>query len=205
MHRGDIVDRRGPPRPDRPDRLIGNRAPVRAHILGQRAFDLGGHHPLRFPRVTLLQRLADADDRLQSGAVQRFRLGGDQYIAFALVGAPLRMADDRETRARLDQHRRRQTAGIGAPIRRMDILRADRQRGDALRRPRDQRRGHRHGNIDIGMHGGGGGDTIQLRQGGTIAVHLPIACHQLTSRHAAVPPDRRGRGHSGDRDSSLPA
>ena len=45
-------------------------------------------------------RLADADDRRQPGAARGLRLGAHQRVGLAVVGAPLRMADDDRARAR---------------------------------------------------------------------------------------------------------
>ena len=64
--------------------------------------------------IALLLGLADADDGGEAGAPGRFRLLPNQRVAFAMIGAPLGMADNDGAGAGIRQHFGREVAGMGA-------------------------------------------------------------------------------------------
>ncbi len=142
MHRGHIGDGGCAAGADRPDRLVGDRQPVARSALRQRGGELRGDDRLRPTRVALGRRLAHAQDRVEPDGARGLRLGPDLRVGLALVGAAFGMAHDRETRADLLDHRRRDAAGMRAARGLMHVLSADHERGRAVGRKLDQRGGH---------------------------------------------------------------
>jgi hypothetical protein len=142
VDRGDLVQCRGAAGADRPARLIGQGQPFGRGAVGQRLLDLRLDDPLGAPGVALGLGLAAAQDHLQPMPPRRRRLGPGVVAGLVLVGPALRMADDGQGRPGLDQHRRRDAAGMRALVGLMDVLRPDRQRPRHRRGRRDQREGH---------------------------------------------------------------
>ena len=82
-------------------------------------------------------------------------LGADVGVAFMLVLAALAVADDGQRRACIDQHRRRDAAGVRAAGVGVDVLPADGEAARAFDRAADQRR--RQAQSDIDRHRAFGG------------------------------------------------
>ncbi len=75
---------------------------------------------------------------LEAGRKRRFGLGPDVGVGLALRLAPLAMADDGQPRAGVEQHRRRDAAGMGALVGLVHILAADREARRGANGPLDQ-------------------------------------------------------------------
>ena len=67
-----------------------------------------------WPASRSRQRFADADDRRDAAGQRGLGLVGHQRVGFAVVLAPLRMADDGIAHAEFLQHGGRHLAGVGA-------------------------------------------------------------------------------------------
>ena len=108
---------------DRPDRLVGDDESSARGAVRQRALQLRARRPRASrPASRSAARLADADDRGQPGALRRLRLGAHRAVALAMARAPLRMADDHGSGARILQHlgarcrRCRRRVGLGMAV-----------------------------------------------------------------------------------------
>ena len=113
------------PVPNGPHGLVGDHEMGRAHARRDRAAQLLAHHVERTPDLALLARFANTNDRSQPHAARSFGLGAHLGIAFAVIGAALRMPEDDIGRAEVDQHLGRDVACIGPRRFGMHILRAD--------------------------------------------------------------------------------
>src|SRR5690606_23296570 len=110
---------------DSPDRLVGDDAPH--DLFGAHAFQSSAHLPadeaLRLAGLILLQAFAHADDWRQPVRERRFGLLVDRLVCLAVVGAPLRVAED-DVLAERRQHVWRQLPGVGALLLGVHVLRA---------------------------------------------------------------------------------
>ena len=125
---------------DRPHRLVREHEPlVRAARVADR-LDLDAQHGLRVAGVALLLRLADAGDDAEARLERRLRASRDARVGLAEVLPPLRVADDRAVDAELEQHRRRDLAGVRALGLPVHVLRVRREAGLDARVQRGVRR-----------------------------------------------------------------
>ena len=110
-----------------------------------------------------------------------FRLGADEVVGLAMVGAALRMSDDDGLGTRVLEHLGCDVAGMGAGGERMAVLGAERDLGSA-QDVVGKAEGRRRADHDIGSRHGIAFQPIEQRpdlgQGGCFPVHLPIAGHQ---------------------------
>ena len=93
------------------------------------------------------------------------------------------MADNDEARARVDQHRGADAAGVRAFLGKVDVLGADREAGNGPGGPLDQGCRNAQRDIDRRKSPRGVGDRPHLLEVGRDPVHLPIPGHELV--HAA--------------------
>ncbi len=100
----NIRHRRGQPGADRPDRLIGHHQIAGCRLIRQRKVELSATDVEGLPGVALVLRLANTDDGGKPGAPIRFSLLANQHVALAVVGAPLRMADNDGAGAGIAKH-----------------------------------------------------------------------------------------------------
>src|SRR5919205_69626 len=119
VHLLRLLRRRCTPRPDGPDRFVGDNDTfeVGGCQITQAALDLPLHYSFGHAAVALLQSLADADDdaqpRLQGGQ----RLAVHEVVGLVVELPPLRVADDDVRRARVAQHVGRDLARVRAVLR----------------------------------------------------------------------------------------
>src|SRR6185369_13869000 len=186
QHRVDLLSlfrRCGPAGPDGPDRLIGHDDFADAVAVGM---DHRGHLPLddvhRPAGFALGQRLADAHDRRDAGRQRGLGLVGHDGIGFAVVLAALRVADDRIAHAEFLEHGGRDFARVGALHMLRHVLRAEFQRRARAQRIhlRRVRRGHADRRRASGVPHALDQSADQGLVGRGIAVHLPVACDQLS-------------------------
>ena len=125
---------------DRPDRLVcDHELLVRARRERDR-LDLDLQDELGVAGLALLERLADAGDHGKTGLERGPRAAGDHLVRVAEEVPPLRVADERPLDAELEQHRRRDLAGVGTARLPVDVLRVDRPAALDRGRERDERR-----------------------------------------------------------------
>jgi len=122
VHRSDFFQRRGTAGADGPDRFIGHFHLVRAGGVRNRAGQLLGHHRFGLARVALRLGFADADDRVEPGPDGGLGLGAYDVVGFAVVGAPLRMADNDELRTGIGHHGGGDVTGVSTRSGPMTIL-----------------------------------------------------------------------------------
>ena len=92
---------------------------------------------------------ADAQDDAEAGGQGGLRLGFHLGIAFAAGVPSLAVAGDGQDGPRIDQHLRRNGAGVRAFFGAMDILAADRKVGNRAHRPLDQGRRQAQRDVDL--------------------------------------------------------
>src|SRR6266850_2598489 len=100
---------------DRPHRLVGDDAggELLGADVGEGRVDLPGNDGAGRLRLTLLERLADADDRNESGGQHGVDTPIDGLVRLAEELPALGVADDDERAPRLAQHRDRDLARVG--------------------------------------------------------------------------------------------
>ncbi len=178
----DLGDGRGEAGADGPDRLIGQGERPSAQLLGNRTAHLPRDDfecPLR---LTLIERLADTDDRLQTDPQRSPGLIGRQGVGLAVERPPLGMAEDHQAGSGVGQHLRRDVAGERPRRLDMAVLAAhqDVRSGHCLGQRRHQRGRRTDGHPGPGGLGAQGvGDGPRLGGRGGQAVHLPIAGDQF--------------------------
>ena len=103
------------------------------------------------------------------------------------------MADDGQARARIEQHQRRDAAGMRSLAGMVDVLAADGEARNRPRRPLNQDRRHAQGDVDVWIIPRLRRDRADLVEVGRQPVHLPIAGDELPERHIVplVPPPFR--------------
>ena len=102
--------------------------------------DLDLEHELGVAGLALLERLADAGDHAEPGLERGARAARDHLVGLAEELAPLRVADERALDAELEQHRRRDLAGVGAARLPVHVLGIDRPAALDGCAERDERR-----------------------------------------------------------------
>ena len=90
---------------------------------GSSTASLAAEDVLGLARLALLVRLADARDHAQAGLERRRGPPGDRLVGLAEVLPPLGVADERAGDAELEQHRRRDLAGVRALAAPVHVLR----------------------------------------------------------------------------------
>src|SRR2546422_2203961 len=108
--------RRVDARPDGPDRLVGedDLPELRRRQTREPGAQLTLDRREGEPLAPLLRRLADADDRREPVGHGRADLEIDHRVGLADLLAPLGVAEEHPAAADLDEHRRRDLAGMGA-------------------------------------------------------------------------------------------
>lgn len=177
MHGCDIFRRRGQAGADRPDRFISDHNGLRARTLRQRTLKLREDHGDGIARLALLAGFADADDGSSSCPYRSPGFRTDRFVAFAMIGAAFRMADDNGACTAVHQHLRRNIPRMRAFFMVMAILCSDHD-GAAIRCHRlDERCRRTDHQIDaiakIGpvsrLH------QVEFGKSNTQPVHLPVA------------------------------
>src|SRR5580704_14498500 len=193
----DVGGRRGQPRADRPDRLIGDDQLVGGGPVRQRAGELRGNDGQRAASLALEAGLANTDDRNEPGAPAGYGLDVDLGIGFAAGMAALRMADDYMAAAGVLQHLGADAAGEGALGLGVAILAAEHDAAarERLADRRNQRRRRAHEQVAGVRLRRPLGDAA--RQGETVGaqpVHLPVAGDKAFSlSHFRSPRSRSNR------------
>src|SRR5262249_37768425 len=114
MHGGDIVRRGGQTGTDRPDGLISDNEIIGPSPFPDRFSDLGAYHVDGVSRLALLQRLANAEDRHQTGSPRAAELIANDSIGFAMSMTALGVPEDHVRTAEIRQHLGTDIAGVGA-------------------------------------------------------------------------------------------
>src|SRR5690606_24435232 len=122
VHLADFFKGRRATRADGPDRLVGNDDFMMLGSVRDRGSELGRNHRFGISGIALDLGFADTDNRLKSGANGGFSFCADDFIGFAMVGAPLGVADNDILSARISQHPGRDVPGMGARSLSMAIL-----------------------------------------------------------------------------------
>src|SRR5664280_868208 len=171
-------------RPDRPDRLVRERQVRRVEPLDRGALPF--QHRQRLASLALLERLADAEDHVEAGALGRLSAGAGGGVALAEVLPPLRVAGDHPAHPELGEHRRRDLAGERAAVLPVAVLGADRDLGAG----RDQhgRGEQRERRADDDLRTGPGhplhqGLEVRLHRRDR-PVHLPVGGDERPAAHA---------------------
>ena len=117
----------GQPGADGPDRLVGDdRALERLRARQvEHGFQLLEDAELGLPVPALLLGLTHAEHRDQACVLGRDELAGHEFAALVVVLPALAMAHQAIACTHVDQHRRRDFAGIGALLVAADVLRAE--------------------------------------------------------------------------------
>ena len=189
---------------DRPDRLISDGQPLwharRSRLaMWQRCIELGRNRGNCLAGFAHRIAFADAQDHVEAGRQRRLGLGSHFGIAFVLRLAPLAMADDRQRRAGIEQHRRADAAGVRALVGLMDVLPADREAGHGPRRAFDQGRRHAQGDIDTRNAARRVGDRPDLGEVGrrsraSSSFRRPASSTRLAPSRRRPPSQRRTGG-----------
>src|SRR5437763_154007 len=176
---GGVLWRRIASGTDRPDGLVGDGDPRLAVAFPERRLELPRDDLQRVARLTLLEGLADAEDRLQV----RGERGGDllarRFVRFTKDMTPFRVADERQSCSGLFGERAGDGAGEGAFGLPVDVLRSHQNvavTGDGLRYRFDRQRGREEPDRAFVRHFPGRKECAQVlaRFAGT-HVHLPVA------------------------------
>ena len=181
VHLGGVVGGGGAAGADRPDRFVGDD---QLHVAAKLRDGMGELEQDLLDMAAgdaLLLDFADAQYGLQARGESGLGLGADDRVALMMVGAALGMADDDQLRARLDEHRSGDVAGMGAARLRVAILGADRQAAGTRHGERDQRKRRADGDVHSGRLPRGGGDGGEFGQSRAAAVHLPVAGDELAA------------------------
>jgi hypothetical protein len=135
--------------------------------------------------------LANADNGNQAGAERRLRLGAHQVIGFAVIAAPLGMADDDVAAADVGQHGRADIAGVRALLGRVAVLRAQAHRAAGERLGHRQQQLERRADQEVARRGlvRQAGDEVagQAASRAQQAVHLPVARDQFSPHRILIP------------------
>ena len=123
MHLADFGAASGPCRCRSPRSAHRRRELAALAIVGERGVELRDDGLDRAARLAHFEALADAQDDVQPAAQRRLGLGLDVGVALALRIAALGMADDGQARPGVEQHARRDAAGVGALLGLVDVLR----------------------------------------------------------------------------------
>ena len=162
---------------DRPDRLIGHDHPQRVDAF-EPLFDLAMNHPFGLAGLALIKALPHAQDRDQAGALGRAGAQIDLLVGFAIIFARLAVTHDRMADAVLDQHRRRDHAGVGAALLPVHVLTGNRHTGPLQVAAEGGNRcegGRQHHLAIAGQIGDQGTeDRSEVPRLGAGHVHLPI-------------------------------
>ena len=115
---------------DRPDRLVGDHqgGDLRLGAPGDAGVDLAEHLRLGRPRLALVERLADADDRGHPVLLDGRDLGGDHLVGLAEQLAPLAVAADDVLHVELGEEHRRHLPGERALVLPVAVLGAEGER-----------------------------------------------------------------------------
>src|SRR3954462_1794089 len=171
---------------DGPHRLVG--AGAAADLLAgearEGAADLPGDHLPGAVSLPLLQRLAHADDGVELRLEDGLQLAVHALVRLAEVLAALAVAEDHSVAAQLLEHGRADLAGEGALLLVVAVLgeELDGAAHQRLLHLGERREGRRHRHLDLRVQ-----PLPQLPHQGRLLsrglVHLPIATHELPSRH----------------------
>ena len=115
-------------------------------------------------------------------------LRGDDLVGLGVIGAPFAVPDDGVAATALVQHAGRHLAGVGTLVVGRHVLRAptDVAAGQLRRRLAEVDEGHAHRDIgDEGPRRDQRGQ--QFGVGRPVAVHLPVADHELASHLRSAP------------------
>ena len=145
MHGLDLVGRCIAAGADRPHRLVGDddRRQVVSGNPGERPEDLLGDDRLGPPRLPLLERFPDADDRRQPRGEDRFDLGVDRRVGLPEQRPPLRVPQNAVAAADVAEHAGGHLAGEGPAFLVVGILATEFH--PRRRFPRGQAEGRGHG------------------------------------------------------------
>src|SRR5947207_2370147 len=185
-----LSGRGGPASADCPHRLVGDDAGsdlLGTHV-GDGRVDLPGNDGAGRLRLTLLERLADADDRDESGGQHAVDTPVDGLVGLTEELPPLGVADDDERAPRLAQHRDGDLARVGSLRLPVAVLcgELDARPVERLRHRVDGREGRCHHHLpparatDVLGERAGERDRLAAR-----SVHLPVAGDQWRATHRA--------------------
>src|SRR3984893_1345127 len=113
VHRGDVVCGCGQSGSNRPHWFVGDYQDIRASSVRDRSGELRRTHLDRLPLLTLLARLADAQDRHQAGSPRAADLVANDRVRFAVAMTALRVPEDDMAAAQIGQHLGADVAGGG--------------------------------------------------------------------------------------------
>ena len=174
-----LLGGRGPPRADRPDRLVGDGQGAEL-VRGEpreRAVELSLHDRERPPRVALLEPLADAEDRRQPVIDRRAQLLLQQRLVLGVELAAFGVPEDHVRAARVLHHPRRNVPRVRPTLGRVAVLGPHEERrplrpaGDPLEEGERREDPHVHGDPLARL-----GDPLDEGTGrGAVEVHLPVA------------------------------
>ena len=172
-------------RADRPHRFVGDdRAGecLGAGLLEDRG-ELGLDPVFGLARFALVQRLAHAQHRHQSGVLGCEELAGDHGVVLGVMLAALGMPDQAVAGADIDQHRGRHLAGVGALFVGAHVLGAELQATalEGLDQFADVGQRRHHYDIDAGRRQSCGDGGHQFGGEGPGAVQLPVSGDDLAT------------------------